>query len=430
MSEATFCRNNTTGSALAATLVILGLLSVMLAAYLGLTTSESKLTARQIAWKSSLSLAEAGVEEAMTHLNRSSNSTADGWQPDFVAALFRKNRTLGDGYFVATITFATPPTVTVTGYSLVTAPSNYVARTVQVNTRLSTGWGGIMVRDKVQLRAAGILDSFNSEDPSFSTAGLYDPAKSRDNCFVGTLSGDPGNLYIGNHLIYGKAGCAPGGDIALGNGKVGSKAWIQSSLTSGKVEDGHFVDDVNLVFADPVVPFKSALVPGSGVVNGVPYAYVFTTGNYKMGQLSMSSSESAIVTGNATLHVPGDFKMSGSFTIAPGASFKLYLGGQDFSETGHGIVNSTGRAANFVVFGVRPGNQSQSVFLTGGSSFIGVIYMPRADVTMTGHSSATGSIYANSVSFTGNVDFHADEALGFGPIRFIITSWTEVPSGT
>ncbi|HTG44709.1 MAG TPA: collagen-binding domain-containing protein, partial [Verrucomicrobiae bacterium] len=137
------------------------------------------------------------------------------------------------------------------------------------------------------------------------------------------------------------------------------------------------------------------------------------------------SSETMIVTSNATLYIPGDFTINGSATIyiAQGGSLKLYLGGSDNKLNGGGISNLGGSATNFSMYGL---NTATSIKYSGGAQFIGSVYAPRSDVTLTGTSDSYGAIVGKSITTGGSMTFHYDEALGGGNSKYIVTGWLEL----
>src|SRR5690606_24725761 len=68
------------GSALTVILVIVVVIGVTLASYLGLVANQNLSIQRSQAWNSGIPIAEAGIEEALAHLNRNgTNRIGDGW---------------------------------------------------------------------------------------------------------------------------------------------------------------------------------------------------------------------------------------------------------------------------------------------------------------------------------------------------------------
>jgi hypothetical protein len=446
------------GSTLILTVVVIALIGFVLASYLGLVQSQNIATARSQAWNSSVPIIEAGIEDALTHLNvHAANDLAcDGWTQAGSHYFIKRN--LGDGYYVVTISnwFAGAsngnPVIESRGYVNVpllagaspnwmfadASPSlpaqNYLARGVRVTTGKQGLFTKAMVaKGQITLSGNAETDSFNSEDPAWSTNGLYDPnpAKTRDNGDVATN----GQLIreinaTGNVKIRGHVSTGPGGTVGFtGNTAIGSKTFVDGGNTG--IEPGWFKDDMNVSFPDVGVPFTGGyFTPSAGTYNGTNYHYVIGEGNWRMSSLSMSSTKVMMVTGNAVLYVTGNVSLSGQayIAIAPGASLKLYVGGSA-SLSGQGVANATGNARNFVLYGLP---SCQNLSLSGNSAFIGIIYAPNADFTLSGGGSDEvdfiGASITKTVNMSGKYNFHYDESLAtWGPAKgFTVTSWNEM----
>ena len=84
MQTSTFSQGHQRGSVLMVTLFILSLLSFFLYAYLYTARTQRSLVARSQGWNTALGLAEAGIEEALGHVNPGApvpmvDRSADGW---------------------------------------------------------------------------------------------------------------------------------------------------------------------------------------------------------------------------------------------------------------------------------------------------------------------------------------------------------------
>src|SRR5262245_39843052 len=94
------------GSVLVISLVTCALVGMVLGSSLALVSVRNKSSMRATAWNSAIPVLEAGIEEALTHLVRDSNSpTANQWTADVVGgkAVYWKKRVLPDGsYFCVT----------------------------------------------------------------------------------------------------------------------------------------------------------------------------------------------------------------------------------------------------------------------------------------------------------------------------------------
>ena len=85
---------------------------------------------------------------------------------------------------------------------------------------------------------------------------------------------------------------------------------------------------------------------------------------------------------------------------------------------------------NFTYYGL---TNNTKVEMGGNASFIGVVYAPNADLTLSGGGSSTaadftGAGIAKTVLMNGHYNFHYDEALRkYGPSKgYVVTSWNEM----
>jgi len=127
------------GSTLVATVIISALIGTVLCSYLALIANRNQVAMRALAWNTAMPVLEAGIEEALTHLNRDSNSpTANYWTADQVngKAVYWKYRALPDGsyFYVTNFNVASPsPIIQSAGYVRSPLSDNqYISRVVQV----------------------------------------------------------------------------------------------------------------------------------------------------------------------------------------------------------------------------------------------------------------------------------------------------------
>jgi len=439
---------NSRGSALLVTLLTTTIMGIALASYLTLVANQNRSIARSLTWNMCVPVMEAGVEEALTHIyhNGITNLSTEGWTLS-ASGLYTKTRSIaGDGsYCELAIQPVEPPVIFSTGY--VKAPANpfsavgmiagtvpalsasapgYVARKVRVTTTRakSPGGGGISAKAKISFSGGGMLDSFDSSDPAYSTSGKYDPAKRKAGAIALTNLKTPDAVHVDSAHIFGTVITGPGGTVTTAGGAVGDAGW--NSTQSG-VQPGHSADDANVQFNDEQVPFTSGYsTPGSGYYGPTNATYLLGSGNYKIsGSPNISGGKSMIVTGDAVLHVEGDFIASGSgyVYIAPGASLSLYVNGK-FSISGTGVMNGTDLASKFNVHGL---NSCTTVNYSGGTAFIGTVNAPYAAFTFSGSAGAYGSFSANTISVNGGASIHYDEDLTPGKATgYVVASWNEL----
>jgi Tfp pilus assembly protein PilX len=417
------------GSVLLIALITSVLIGVALVGYLTTTQSQTRLVARSQSWNGAIPMAEAGVEEAMAFLNFSgtTNLAGDGWSTD--GTNYSRQRTLGDDHYEVTIFPGAAPVIVSRGYVLAPLTNDYITRTVRVTTR---GTGrfprSILAAQTITMSGGSIVDSFDSSDPGHSTAGHYDPLKRKDGAIVASISGAKDVLNLGTGNVYGKAASGPGGNVAVGSsGGVGDAAWINNPVNDGKVQPGHFADDVNVTLDKVSVPYSLGLTPLPGFAGGTNYTYALGDGDYKMGDCTIPGGQKMVVTGKARLYVTGDFTTSGSgfVYLTPGASLELYLGGSTATISGSGVVNSEQSTSAMSIYGL-PG--LTKIVYSGSSAFIGTVYAPQAAFTLSGSAAASGAAVAKSFTMTGGMNFHYDEALGGGggPAKYQIASWREL----
>ena len=380
-------------------------------------------------------MAEAGIEEALTHLfHNASNRATEGWT--LVDGNVVKERWLGSNKVVTIITAANPPEIIAKAYVQVPLRTNFIEppRTIRATTTNDALFAkGMVAKGQIDLSGNRIMtDSFDSTDPAYSTNGRYDPAKNKDGGDVATNAAVIDSLNVWNAEIYGKASTGPGGTVRIGpTGSVGSKAWHAAGKKG--LEPGWTSDDMNIYFPEVKAPFSGGAfsIGGTGgLVDGVNYSYILGPGNYETSELELRNQQ-MLVTGHAVLYVRGDVEVSGlgGIRIAPGGSLKLFVKGNEASLGGNGVINETGNAANFSYYGL-PSNKS--VTMAGNATFVGTIYAPNAALTLSGSGSSdtdfVGSSVSNTVKMNGHFKFHYDESLGkFGPRRgYTVTSWNEI----
>src|SRR5215212_4700108 len=111
-------KNRRKGSVLATTLVFAALVGIVVGALLLITRQQNYLTARSQSWSSEIPIAEAGIEEAMAHLNsRPTNWATHGWVKS--GGSYFQQRSIGNdgGYYYTTISTDALPRIVSIGYA-------------------------------------------------------------------------------------------------------------------------------------------------------------------------------------------------------------------------------------------------------------------------------------------------------------------------
>jgi len=453
-------RRQEDGNILLVTLVTCLIIGFSLASYLTLVSFQNYSTMRSLAWNSALPIMEAGVEEALTHLHHAglTNLSANGWT--FVngefGGTYAKTRHMGDSYYQAYILPVDPPRVFSRGFT--PAPVNpirktamilaslvetdvdvetrkpmYLTRAVAVDTESDGLWvKGMVAKGKIDLNGNNIAtDSFDSRYDTYSTGGMYDPAKSKDKGDVATNSDLVNSLSIGNAKIKGHIATGPGGSVDIGpQGSVGHSAWVDGGNKG--IVTGWFNDDMRVDFPDVEVPWANSMAM-SGNLGGTNYSMILASGDETKRYLASSVSGKVYVAPNSTvlLHVTDavDIKGTDYIYISPGSTLIMVVGAGNAAIGGNGVINPGGNALAFQYYGL-PSNTGLS--FGGNAAFSGVIYAPEADFQLNGAGKDiydfVGASITKTVKMNGHFKFHYDEALAdLGPNRgYIVTDWNEI----
>lgn len=250
------------GSVLIATISISVVISITLIAFLKVSQFQYRMVHRSMAWNAALPVAEAGLEEALAHLNNVGQTGArgvDGWSKVTSGGetVYRMTRTLDGNKYIVDISDSTSPQIVSTGYYVIPGQTNLIERTISCGSTYMGGlFKGLIAKDGIDLVGNIFMDSFDSGDPAYNTNGRYDSSKRKDNGFVGSVNG---SITGGGGLIHGSVGTGPGGTVS---GTVGDDAWFASGKTG--IQPGHYANDLNLSFPDVTLPYNSGTSPTGG----------------------------------------------------------------------------------------------------------------------------------------------------------------------
>ena len=423
------------GNTLLLTLIMTATIGTVLASYLGLIGSRYKITTRSQCWNLAVPVLEAGIEEALTHLQDDlNNPSANGWTLGTISGqrVYSKQRTFADGsYFLVNLYNAgggasNKPNIYSTGF--VPSPlgsATYISRTVKVaGTNQPLVSFAFAAVDSIQMNGNGLAsDSFDSSNPALSTNGQYDSSKTSTNGNVGSVYGP---VSFGNHNIAGSLFLGPTATTTVSSGQV----------------SGQIYNDFNVSFPDVVLPTTTWLPISTTMLGGITTTvggitltvggtatYDFTTsGDYFISSTSNIRVEPGVTVRlrvDATTFSPASIHIVSSNGIS--GTLNVYQVSGSASMSGNTTVDS-GRARNFWYYGL---TGVTSITYGGTSSFIGVIYAPEADLTLNGGGNNNGVIGASitkSITMNGHYNFHFDQdLLSVGPSRaYVVTSWNEL----
>ncbi|MFN3407619.1 MAG: hypothetical protein ACK45B_01380 [Limisphaerales bacterium] len=287
------------GTSLLVALFLTTILAVTIAGYLKHAQQQQYISARSQVWNASLIAAEAGIEEALQHLNTNTNNlAADGWVHS--GSIYTLNRTLTPSLryrvqidaanlgrpVITSQAFITSPTWAASsswldlGFAQISSPNysvNQVPPTITRAVRVEAGRSGMFQKAMVARRTIDMngnnvmTDSFDSSNPLYSLNGRYDPSRARDNGDVASNASIINAVNLGNANIYGRVAVGPGGTVAVGsNGGVGTRLW---QLFNRGIQPGYFSDDMNFTFPTITLPAGSTgwETPTGGTVTQTNY---------------------------------------------------------------------------------------------------------------------------------------------------------------
>lgn len=225
-------------SMLIMTVVITALIGLTLASYLSMVQAQHLNVTRSQAWNSAIPACEAGIEEALAHLNYigTNDRATNGWV--LSDGLYVKSGALDGAEYDVSISPADSPVVISYGYVPAPLGKGEVVRGVRVVTsRISTGMKGLVAKGSVTLGPGSVVDSYDSR-----LVLSYNTGSANSNAFVGAVGGD----ISGGSIIKG--------DVATGPG-----------FTITSPHTGTSASDLNLAFPPVSDPFSGGFTPPSGV---------------------------------------------------------------------------------------------------------------------------------------------------------------------
>jgi hypothetical protein len=404
-------RSQSDGGVMLVALFLCMLLGVGIGSYLMLVRAQARNVGRSQDWNRALTVAEAGVEEALAQLNPgigpAADLTAHGWGAPSGGFYGPKTRFILNDSYTVTYTTDIAPIIYSTGW--VASADSTLARVIQArttNTPLFTLALGAKLN--IDMKGNGLTtDSFDSGKTNLSINGIYDLSRASTNGDIASLGGE---VNLGNHVINGDLYLGP---TAAGGGNV----------------LGTTYHDFNADFPDVVLPiplssFANAPV-SSTPINGTTYTYCLTNSGYYnlpvSGNIFVAAGAKVVLYSAALLH---NIYVAGTGTNA--GNLQIYLAAPSFSG---GASSESRLAEDLGVWGLPT---CKTISFSGNSEFTGTIYAPEAALTLSGGGSSDldlcGSFVANSVTVTGHFKCHYDEALmRNGPSRgFAVSSWREL----
>jgi hypothetical protein len=409
--------NGVHGHVIILTLIVCLLLGLVLVSVISLGTNEGQMTGRSQNWNAAIPIAEAGIEEALTHLKYSpTNRASNGWTLAATGDHHFKSRTNGITRYDVTISTNYDPTIISRGAIRAPNQTNYIVRTVRVMaTNEPMFSAAIEATDGIFFKGSGVtINSYDSRDPKYynPTTGRYDPTKFNDQ---GRVICHYGPFELANGKVWGRIETTEESSLTMGpGGVVGDIMWHLNN-TSG-IQPGWHTSTTSSEFSSLEAPPGGGSLPAR--VGGV---YTLSNNTYR----TTSIRGDIVVKGQATLIVQNDFEVNG-IIIERDASIKLYVNAGSVALKG--IDNKNLRAESFQYYGT---SGNRAVSMQGNAAFCGILFAPDAELSIGGGGNDEidflGAIIARIVKVNGKMTFHFDEAVRrLGSRGFTASRWDEL----
>ncbi|MGZ0657211.1 DUF7305 domain-containing protein [Coraliomargarita sp. W4R72] len=424
-SSSSACPARQRGSALLTALIFSFVVVTLLGSYLFLASSDYRVSSRAFLLGASFNLAEGGVDQALYALNQGEHSdwhvgvdrdARSYWSKEFGSYDLGGNIR---GYIRVVILepLSSSPEIFSEGEA-----RGHVAGSVtkQVRVALTSGFypfrNGFNSKQGIVLKGNNVtFDSYDSRD------GNYGLGNMNSEITVATVSVENDAIDVGNAEVYGY--------VATGGGEpnVGPRGAITSYDNPNVVDPSRITTDFYAEFPSLSAPTLSA------PATSLPYWGVMNGGDYLLNSFSMSGKSSLYVIRDSRIVVTGDMSLSGQATvyIANGARLLIYAAG-DVDLSGGGILNSSQRPSDLLVFGTHEVAGGQQIKISGNGYLAAGVYAPNANVTLNGGGNSGrvyGAIAAYESKLTGNSHFSYDEALAdfnLGEGGYQVEEWVEL----
>ena len=442
-------RHTERGSAVITVLVLAAVTAVIASSFLFRSAQEAKLSTRSYFQSVALNLAEAGVEEAFYAINTNTINSANGWSlvtgstTDFTKTIssgFEFQQASGAIYMRADNAAGTLPVVTVA--SVITIPNQpKIVKQLRIG---STGpakiWANTVVaKGNVKFSGSADIDAYDS------SIGPYNYATNRSD--RATVATNATLQLSGSATIYGSVATGGTPPSVGGSGRI----YGATSPASPLIDNSRVRTDFNTNLADATAPTTAAISLGAYSLGGSTVAslprlvpldlpgangrYLYTCSSFAVGSsayLSIKGPVDIIVTGNVSVGGSSYIAVGGAGAIDP--SLNLYSPGT-ITLGGNGMVNNTSLPSKMTIWGTKPSGSIQNISVGGSASFVGTIYAPNGNVTLSGSGGVYGAAIGSAVTVSGSGDIHydvqlAESVLSGGPIPGFaylrISSWTEL----
>ena len=480
------------GSALIVALIFGGFIAIALTSYLKLASTALNLSQRSFLANDTMNITEAGLEQALWSFNQANASNANAWSSTAVSGsstgwqqglnandkkstfsgfslsqgatgsvqiyVMNYNSTGNTGLANNPTAIARATIVPAQGPTL----TKIVAATFQRRSFFGTG---LVAKNGLIFKGNNAtVDSWNSTYNSdgtlrgtpvayyYNSTDSTDPKNNRRPYGSIAAVNVTATIDVQNANIFGyvSVGSSDAGAISIGSqGTIGD-----FSTATGTLDTNHIATNFTANLPEVTLPtynVVNAYSAQQGVISGkvtLPKGgdnpasdgkYYYTA--YSIDQEGNKSNDFTVTAGKNVvliLSAPAGSDAikaagSGGIVISAGATLTIYAGGNinitgDSTTNTGGVLNNNVKPENFLIWGTNTTSGTQQINIRGNGSLSALVYAPYATTTVNGNGDIQGSFVADTVTFTGNANFHYDESLANygGNNPFKISKWHEL----
>lgn len=418
------------GSVLVTALLISTVLGVALVGYLMLSKTALKLSHRTLFVNDASNLAEAGLEEALYCFNQINTgvSKATAWS-EWTIAGSTARRTLPqfnrDQNGIGTVKVFVNDYDNGGGNPYIISQATItpfdggapIMRVMRIGLKQSGNFiNGLVALNGLDLKGQPFIDSFNS-NPSNSPTGPwlpYSPALSATNTTVIVTSGkvDLGSGGIKGNLALGPGMTAPPASQVSGT--------IQTNFT-GEFKMPAYPTTASVSRSYNLGKNIPAELPAAGHTPAADGRYYYFTNDVAIDKTTIKSGTHVTIVGTKTT--------LDSVTIKDDATCAIYIDGKIDSAKKGSLSNNNWAGALQVYT-----TTNEDCTIGGNEVLRASLFAPNAALKASGGGSSgalIGAFVAKTVTASGHMSFHYDEALkylttvGTGS-RWTVATWSEV----
>ncbi|HLP24974.1 MAG TPA: collagen-binding domain-containing protein, partial [Acidobacteriota bacterium] len=216
---------------------------------------------------------------------------------------------------------------------------------------------------------------------------------------------------------------------------VGSNGSITGRDTPAdvRIDPARVATDFSASFPEVAAPVDGIWLASLPPTLGLPRVAT----KWRCPNLSLNGRQTLTIYGDVTLVLTGgpgtrtiDLTGQASIIITANSSLTIYSEG-DMLIGGNGLANNNTRPSTCLIFGTNTRAGGQRIQIVGNGSLTAALYAPNADITINGNGNIYGGAVGNTITLTGEADFHYDESLENldRGLPFRADEWREITDG-